>query len=170
MRKLLGLVGVFALVFAVGGSVNLVAQKGASIHGVWRIVEQSQGGPNARTVDRTPVGLGGMIIITERHWSYITETGDKPRPSLAQGAAASASADQLRAAWGPFDAQAGFVEFKGNELILRHLVAKGAGAVTATVPLVVSFKVDGTAASITQVRGASGPFENPVTWKLTRLE
>jgi hypothetical protein len=173
VRKLLSSVGAGLLVVVIGAAVVASAQSKAgagSIKGVWRIVEQSQAGPNGRTVDRTPVGMGGMIIITDRHWSYITEQGDKRRPLLAQADVPTASADQLRAAWGPFDAQGGFVDIKGNELILRHLVAKGAGAVDATVPLVVSFKVDGNAASITQVRGAQGPFQNPVTWRLTRLE
>jgi hypothetical protein len=143
----------------------------ATLRGVWQIVEQSTTGPTGRTVDRTPVGLGGMIIVTERHWSYITETGDQPRP-LLQGGAAAATADGLRAAWGPFDAQGGLVEVVGNELHLRHLVAKNPAPVTQPgALLVVSFKVEGKdTAWITQVRTNAGPFQNPFTLKLKRLE
>ena len=113
--------------------------------------------------------MSGVIIVTERHWSYITENGDKPRPPLPAGAAAKATADELRAAWGPFDAQTGPYEMNGNEMTLRHLVAKGA-AFSPTTFLVVTFTVDGKTGTVTQVRNQNGPFPNPVTWKVTRLE
>jgi hypothetical protein len=55
-------------------------------------------------------------------------------------------------------------------MTLRHIVAKGVGLTQPSTFLVVSFTVDGTAGTITQVRNQAGPFANPVTWKVTRIE
>ena len=60
------------------------------------------------------------------------------------GNAATATADQLRATWGPFLSEAGTYQIEaGNLVTIRALVAKGPQA---------------------------GPVPNPTTYKLTRLE
>jgi hypothetical protein len=141
-----------------------------SIQGVWRIVQTSTSGPNSRTVDKSGPGVGGMIFVTARHFAYVDVTGDKPRPALPQGGAMKATADELRATWGPFDAQAGTYEIKGNETTQRVLVAKAPGLMQPDALYVMAFKLDGNTMTLTQVRNNAGPFPNPVTFKLTRLE
>lgn len=141
-----------------------------SIQGVWRIVQTSTTGPNGRTVDKSAPGLGGMIFVTAKHFAYVDVTGDRPRPTLPQGGAVKATADDLRATWGPFDAQAGTYEMKGNETTQRVLVAKAPGLMQPDAFYVMSFKVDGDTLTLTQVRNNAGPFPNPVTFKLTRVE
>src|SRR5262245_46813435 len=171
MRKKLAVASVVVLVAAASMLVAF-AQSSAgndSIKGVWRIVA---GGPADHMVDRRAVGMSGMIFVGDGYWMYATENGDAPRPPLPQGGAAAATADQLRASWGPMDVQGGPYVRKGNELELRHIISKGVGAysVPANAPLVVTFKVEGNTGTITQVRSAQGPFQNPVTWKVERLE
>jgi hypothetical protein len=162
---------IFVCVFATVSvaTISGQARSGNPIKGIWRIVAS---GPADHVVDRKAIGMSGMVIFGDGYWMYGTESGDSPRPALPAGGAASATAEQLRAAWGPMDVQGGPYELKGNELHLRHIIAKGVGAYNATVPLVVSFKVDasGKTGTITQVRGAQGPFQNPVTWRIERLE
>jgi hypothetical protein len=166
----LGLLSGIIAAAAANGIVTFAQSKPTQrspLQGVWRIVETTVTGPNARVVDMTKAGLGGLIIVTERHWSFNTETGDKPRPPLP---GASATADDLRATWGPFDAQAGTYEMNGNETTLRDIAAKSPALLQPGAFIVVSFRREGDTAWITQVRSQAGPFPNPVTWKLSRLE
>ena len=141
-----------------------------SIQGVWKIVKTSTAGPNGRTIDKSASELGGMIIVTAKHFAYVDVTADKPRPALPPGGAVKATADELRGTWGPFDAQAGTYELKGNETTQNVLVAKAPGLMQPGASYVMSFKFDGDTLMITQVRNQAGPFPNPVTFTLTRLE
>ena len=70
----------------------------ASIQGVWRIVEASITGPGARTIPFAE--RPNLTIITARHYSRVEVQADRPRPVVAD--VTKASADELRAAWGPF--------------------------------------------------------------------
>jgi hypothetical protein len=172
MQKKLAVASLVALVASFSMLVASAQSSGSnsnSIKGVWRIVAS---GPADHMVDRRAVGMSGMIFVGDGYWMYATESGDAPRPPLPQGGAAAATADQLRASWGPMDAQGGPYVRKGDELELRHIIAKGVAAYSAPAnsPLVVSFKVEGNTGTITQVRSAAGPFQNPVSWKVERLE
>ena len=94
-------------------SVGVLASQGTaaqptreSIQGVWRVVEATITGPGARTIafaDRP-----NLTIITARHYSRVEVQADGPRPILAD--VAKASADELRAVWGPFVGEAGTYE------------------------------------------------------------
>ena len=94
-------------------SVGLITTQGMaaqstreSIQGVWRVVEATITGPGARTIsfgDRP-----NLTIITARHYSRVEVQADEPRPILTD--VAKASADELRAVWGPFVSEAGTYE------------------------------------------------------------
>src|SRR5262245_54525055 len=99
-----------------------------ALEGVWQFVEASVPGQNARTIDHTKPGMGGLLLVTGRHFAYVLMTGDTPRPPLPQGGALKATADELRATWGPFDAQAGTFEINGTEVTARAAAAKGTAA------------------------------------------
>jgi hypothetical protein len=92
-----------------------------SIQGVWRIVEATISGPGARTIafgDRP-----NLTIITARHYSRVEVQSDGPRPILAD--VAKASADELRAAWGPFVSEAGTYEVApGGVVTMRPIASK----------------------------------------------
>src|SRR5258706_15317258 len=107
------------LLFA-GLSAMLIASQGIAaqstrepIQGVWRVVEATITGPGARTIAFAE--RPNLTIITARHYSRVEVQADGPRPILAD--VARASADELRAVWGPFGSEAGTYEGTPGSLI-----------------------------------------------------
>ena len=84
--------------------------KAGTIEGVWRVVGMTMPGPDPRTIAFS--GRPNLTIITPRHYSRVEVQADGPRPVLAD--ATKATADELRAAWGPFVAEAGTYEVTGE--------------------------------------------------------
>jgi hypothetical protein len=84
----------------------------ASIQGVWRVVEATITGAGARTIAFAE--RPNLTIITARHYSRVEVQADGPRPILAD--VAQASADELRAVWGPFVSEAGTYEVTPGSL------------------------------------------------------
>jgi hypothetical protein len=139
----------------------------ASIQGVWRIVGATTTGPGARTIafaDRP-----NLTIITVRHYSRVEVQADGPRPILAD--VAKASADELRAVWGPFVSEAGTYDVTPDGLItMRPIASKNPAVMGPGVFISYSYKLDGDTLSLTQQRNENGPFANPFTLKLVRVE
>jgi hypothetical protein len=155
-------------------SVSLLASQGAvaqptrgSVQGVWRIVEATITGPGARTIpfaDRP-----NLTIIADKHYSRVEVQADGPRPVLPD--IAKASADELRAVWGPFVAEAGTYEVMSGGLItMRPIASKNPAVMGPGVFITYSYKLDGDTLSITQQRNQNGPFTNPFTLKFVRVE
>src|SRR5262245_37951083 len=97
-------------------SLGLLIGQGAttpSIQGVWRIVEATITGPGARTIAFAE--RPNLTIITAKHYSRVEVQADGPRPVLTD--ATKASADELRAAWGPFVGEAGTYELMPGGLV-----------------------------------------------------
>ena len=139
----------------------------ASIQGVWRIVDATTTGPGARTIafGERP----NLTIITARHYSRVEVQADKPRPILAD--VAKASADELRAVWGPFVSEAGTYELTSGSLItMRPIASKNPAVMGPGVFITYSYKLEGDSLSLTQDRNQNGPFANPFTLRLTRVE
>jgi hypothetical protein len=155
-------------------SLGLVANHGItaqstreSVQGVWRVVEATITGPGARTIafaDRP-----NLTIITARHYSRVEVQADGPRPILAD--VAKASADELRAAWGPFVSEAGTYEVTpGNLITMRPIASKNPAVMGPGVFITYAYKLDGDTLSLTQQRNQNGPFPNPFAFKLVRAE
>ena len=53
---------------------------------------------------------------------------------------------------------------------MSKLISKGPALMRPDAFYVMSFKVDGNTMTLTQVRNSAGPFPNPITYKLTRVE
>jgi hypothetical protein len=155
-------------------SVALVASQGAgaqstrgSIQGVWRVVEATIPGPAARTINFAE--RPNLTIITARHYSRVEVQADGPRPVLAD--VAKASADELRATWGPFVSEAGTYEAtSGNVITMRPIASKNPAVMGPGVFIAYAYKLDGDTLSLTQQRNQTGPFANPFTFKLLRVE
>ena len=89
---------------------------------------------------------------------------------LALGVVASAST-LLRAAWGPFVGEAGTYEVTGVNLItMRPIVAKNPAVMGPAVVLTYAYKLEGDTLWVTQQRNQNGPFANPFTLELVRVE
>ena len=154
-------------------SVGLVISPGVaaqsaqgSIQGVWQVVEATITGPGARTIAFAE--RPNLTIITARHYSRVEVQADGPRPILAD--VAKASADELRAVWGPFVGEAGTYEVTGNLITMRPIASKNPAVMGPGVFITYSYNLDGDTLSLTQQRNQNGPFANPFTLKLVRVE
>jgi hypothetical protein len=138
-----------------------------SIQGVWRIVEATTTGPGARTIPFA--GRPNLTIITARHYSRVEVQAEGPRPVLAD--AAKASADELRAVWGPVVCEAGTYEVTKDGLItMRPIASKNPAVMGQGVFITYSYTLDGDTLSLTQQRNQNGPFANPFSLKFVRAE
>jgi hypothetical protein len=142
--------------------------KPESIQGVWQAVEVTITGPEARTM-AIPEPRPNLTIITARHYSRVEDHSERPRPSPAD--VTKASADELRAVWGPFVGEAGTYEVTADHRItMRPLAAKNPAVMGPGVFITYSYKLDGDTMWVTQQRNQNGPFANPVTVKVVRVE
>jgi hypothetical protein len=138
---------------------------GPSVQGVWRVVEVTDAGPNGRTMTKPNPA---MYIFAAKHYAQVIETGDSPRPDV--GDLTKATADQVRAVWGPFAATAGTYEVSGGMLTLRPMVAKDPQLMKPGAFSARSLKFEGNTLTMVLVRNENGPVVNPLTVKMTRLE
>ena len=97
-----------------------------------------------------------LAIFHGRHYSRVEVHAEQPRPLLADQA--TASADQLRAVWGPFVGEAGTFEVSGNDMItMQATVAKNPAAMTTGASSVYTYRREGDLLTLTQVRTPAGP-------------
>ena len=141
--------------------------KRGPIEGVWQTVEVTLTGPGARTIT-IPEPRPNLMIATTKHYSRVEVQAEKPRPMLPEPA--KASADELRAVWGPFVGEAGTYEVTGNVITMRPIAAKNPAAMVPGAFIAYSYKLDGDTIWVTQQRNQNGPFANPVTIKAVRIE
>jgi hypothetical protein len=81
-----------------------------------------------------------------------------------------ATADELRAVWGPVVAEAGTYEVSGNEIKMQPLASKNPAVMGAGVFLTYAYKLEGNNLTLTQVRNQNGAYPNPFSLKLVRVE
>ena len=149
------------------GQGTAAQSAGGSIQGVWRVVEAAITGPAARTISFAE--RPNLTIITAKHYSRVEVQADGPRPVLAE--VAKASADELRAVWGPFVGEAGTYEVTpGGSVTMRPIASKKPAVMGPGVFITYAYKLDGNTLSLTQQRNQNGPFPSPFTLKLVRVE
>lgn len=141
--------------------------KRGSLQGVWQTVEVTITGPGARTIT-IPEPRPNLMIVSAGHYSRVEVQAEGPRPILVD--AAKASADELRAVWGPFVGEAGTYEVTGNAITMRPLAAKNPAAMVPGAFITYSYRLDGDTIWVTQQRNQNGPFANPATIKAVRIE
>jgi hypothetical protein len=160
------------LVLAAAAVSLLVSQAVAqsprrSIHGVWRVEEATITGPAARTISFA--GRPNLTIITDKYYSRVEVQADGPRPTLPDPA--KATADQLRAVWGPFVGEAGTYELTPDGTVtMRPIASKNPAVMGSGVFIVYSYTLEGDRLLLTQQRNQNGPFTNPFTLRLVRVE
>jgi hypothetical protein len=163
-RLFLALLGVGLLT-----SLSVAGQsKPGSIQGVWQVVEVTITGPGARTI-AIPLPRPNLTIITGKHYSRVEVHSEGPRP--VPGDLATASADELRAAWGPFVGEAGTYDVAGGNIITMHpIVAKNPAAMASSSFSTYVYKLDGDTLWVTEQRNQNGPIADPATVKAVRVE
>lgn len=166
MKRILVLLAAVVLVVTSGQRIAGQSRSG-SIQGVWQTVELKITGPTPRTITIPQPGPL-FTIFTAKHYSRTEIQSEAPRPLLPD--VAKATADELRAVWGPVVAEAGTYEMSGDMLTMHPLASKSPAAMAPGAVIVYSCKLDGNTLTITQVRNQSGPFPNPFSAKLVRVE
>ena len=150
---------------ALAGIIVPVAQsRNAPLAGAWKVTEVVLTGPGARTVTT----LQTLTLFTAKHFARVEDRAEGPRPFLADPA--KATADDLRAAWGPFFAEAGTYEISDGELTMRPIVSKNAAAMNGSAFTVYAFTMTGNTVKLTTKRNQAGALPNPATITAIRIE
>ena len=156
-------VGVAILIAATALTLTAAAPR-AAFEGVWRTVEVVVQGPTPQVF-----GPGATLAVFHgRHYSRVEVHAERARPMLADPLAASA--DELRAVWGPFVGEAGTFDLSGNVVTMQALVAKNPAAMMNGATSVYTYERSGDTLTLTQVRTHVGAVPAPVTIKLVRVE
>src|SRR5262245_19560024 len=124
-------------------------------------------GPTART-NPIPEPRPNLTVITASHYTRVQVEAEGPRPAIAD--MAKASADEVRAAWGPFYAEAGTYEVNGNLITMRPVAAKNPAAMTPGAFTTWSYRLENNTLWVTAERNQNGAIANPVTVKSVRVE
>lgn len=158
---------IIGVALLVTGADVVGQSKAGSLQGVWQTVEITIAGANPRTI-AVADPKQYLTILTAKYYSRTEVQADGPRPLLAD--ASKATADELRAVWGPFIAEAGTYEVSGSTVTMHPQASKSPAAMAAGAFIVSSYKLDGNTLWIAQQRNQAGPYPNPVTFKLVRVE
>jgi hypothetical protein len=165
LRVLLSVSVLSATLLVATGSKVTASDSRAEFEGVWRTVEVVVPGP----VPQTFRSAATLAIFHGKHYSRVEVHTEGARPVLKDPA--TASADELRAVWGPFVAEAGTFEVTGKDVVtMQAMVAKNPAAMTNGATSAYTYQRSGDTLTLTQTRTPSGPSAMPVTIKLARVE
>lgn len=164
--KVLLPVSVLSATLLVATASRLTASDSKSpFEGVWKTVEVVVPGPTPQTFRAAAT----LAIFHGKHYSRVEVHAEGALPILKNPA--TASADELRAAWGPFVAEAGTFEVTGaNVVTMQASVAKNPAAMMKGATSAYTYQRNGDALTLTQTRTPAGAMAAPVTIKLVRVE
>ncbi len=163
-RRVVGVLAVVSVIAVV--SVWVRAQPGSSgVEGAWVLQEYSFAKPAPFQLNKPT----GMMLFTGNHYAFVILRDSSPRPEVGPGGD-KATADQLRTAWGPLQAQAGTFKVSGNTLTMRATVAKGTIPMTPGNFSENTLTLKGDTMVLVSTRNQAGPTENPRTYRLTRAK
>ena len=120
-----------------------------------------------QVMDVSGMPVAGLYIFTGTHYSMMFATKDRPQIDDTN----KATADELRAMWGPMAANAGIYEVSGNLVTIKPTVAKIPIVMKEGANEVYAFRIEGNILSLTQQRNARGvSVQNANTIRLMRVE
>src|SRR4030095_14421217 len=131
-----------------------------SLQGVWQVVEVTVTGPTPQTIT-IPEPRPTLPILTPKHYSRVEIHAEGPRPILSD--VTKASADELRAAWGPFVGAAGTYEARRNRITMRPIAAKNPAAMVPGAFTTWTYELTGDTLVVTAKGNQNGPGTNPAT-------
>jgi Lipocalin-like domain len=109
------------------------------------------------------------VIFSGGHYSLMFVT-NSARPDLPGPEIANATADQLRAVWGPLTANSGTFQVSGNTLTTRSRVAKNTFVMASGAIQEFTFTVKGDTLTLSVAKGVAGVPPNPYTLHLVRAK
>jgi hypothetical protein len=149
-RILVAMVVAMFLLTAIGPRIMTAAE--SPLQGAWQVNSSS--------------GMAGVFIFSGRHYSMMAARTD--RPDITD--LSKATADDMRALYGPMIGNAGVYEIAANEVTIRPVVAKIPVVMKPGAYEVYEFKIENTNLTLTQRRNVRGPVERGNVWMLTRVE
>jgi hypothetical protein len=118
-------------------------------------------------VDAGTSPQAGLYLFTATHYGMLAATTDRPDVADTN----KATADELRAIWGPLLANAGSYDFSGDLITIRPIVAKIPVVMKAGANEVYRFHIEGKTLTLQQVRNARGvTVAQAAVLRLTRVE
>ena len=142
-----------------GGALLLAASFSTVFAADSPLVGAWQAGPDATGA--------ALYIFTPTRYSMMRASAN--RPDVAD--TSKATADELRATWGPLVANTGRYEVSGDLITIYPVVAKIPVVMQQGANEVYRFKIEGKILSLTQVRNARGvSVEGAAAVTLTRVE
>lgn len=110
--------------------------------------------------------LAGMYIFTPTHYSMMAATTNRPDvPDINK-----ATADEMRALWGPMIANSGAYTVEGNLVTIHPVVAKFPIVMKPGAYEVYAFDIQGNKLTLTQRRNVRGPVERGSITTLERVQ
>jgi hypothetical protein len=135
--------------------MNIVRAADNPLQGAWQVTNPGGG-----------TAMAGVFIFCGKHYSMMAASAD--RPDITD--LSKASADEMRALYGPMVGNAGVYEIAGNMVTIRPIVAKIPVVMKAGAYEVYEFKIENNTLTLTQRRNVRGPVERGAMWTLTRVE
>ncbi len=112
-------------------------------------------------------GQAALYLFTPTRYSMVLAANG--RPDIAD--MSKATADELRAVWGPLLANAGTYEVSGDLITIYPLVAKIPVVMKPGANEVYRFRIEGKTLTLRQVRNARGvSIDSAPTFKFVRVE
>jgi len=154
MVKRAAVIAVLAVAGLFAARASILHAADSPLQGAWQIVDQN-GRPGP-----------GVYIFAKTHYSMLTASAD--RPDIVD--ISQASAEDLRALYGPMAANAGVYEVSGNLVTIRPIVAKIPVVMKSGAYEVYAFAIEGSSLTLTQQRNVRGPVEGRAPVRLVRVE
>ena len=118
-------------------------------------------------LDSAQSAQAALYLFTPTHYSMVLAATN--RPDIAD--TSKATADELRAIWGPLLANAGTYEVSGDLITIHPLVAKIPVVMKPGANEVYRFGIEGKTLTLRQVRNARGvAVGSAPTFKFVRVE
>jgi len=111
----------------------------------------------------------GMLLFSGNHYAFVIVRDSGPRPEVGPEGL-KGTAEDLRSAWGPLQAQAGTIQIAGNLLTTRANVSKGNIPMEKGSFLEFTFSVKGDTLTMVTTKDQTGPEQNPRTWLFVRAK
>src|SRR5579859_1548535 len=147
-------------VMAIAGAILLASALGTALAADSPLV-------GAWKLDPRQPGQAALYLFTPTHYSMLLAPTD--RPDIAD--TSTATADELRAIWGPMLANAGTYEVSGDLITIHPMVAKIPVVMKPGANEVYRFRIEGKTLTLKQVRNARGvAVTSAPTFKFLRVE
>lgn len=118
-------------------------------------------------LDSGQAAQAGLYLFTATHYSMVLASSDRPDVADTN----KATADELRAVWGPLLANAGTYDVSGDLVTIHPVVAKIPVVMKPGANEVYRYHIEGKTLTLQQVRNARGvAVTNSATLKFVRVE